>query len=113
MRYRGNGGFVGPALSSNTSYAPGIWGIPDFQQRLGAGTWPTDLTASLLADPNFEYNSFLMKAVGANTSQNYTFLDSSAGNYTVTRNGDVNQGAVLMLMLMDIGVHTLMVLQTR
>jgi hypothetical protein len=93
MRYRGNGGIVGPTLSSNTSYAPGVWGIPDFQQRLSAGTWPTDLTATLLQDPYFDYNTLLMKAVGANTTQNYTFLDSSTNNRTITRNGDVNQGA--------------------
>ena len=93
MRYRANGGFLGPALTTNTAFASGMWSMPEFQQKLGAGTWPTDQTATYLEDPNFEYVTMLLKSVGANTAQNYTFLDSSTNNFTVTRNGDVNQGA--------------------
>lgn len=93
MRYRANGGFLGPALTTNTAFASGVWSMPEFQQKLGAGTWPTDQTLSYLADPNFEYVTMLLKSVGANTAWNYTMLDSSASNLTVTRNGDVTQGA--------------------
>lgn len=92
MRFRNNGGVVGPTVSSNTSYGPGVWGIPEFQQRLGAGTWPIDSTATLLADPYYEYTTFLLKAVGANTSQNYSIIDGSSLNATMTRNGDTTQG---------------------
>lgn len=95
MRYRGNGGVIGPTVSSNSTFASGFWSMPEFQQRLGAGTWPTDQTSTYLEDANFEYVTMLLKSIGANTAQNYTFLDSSTNNFTVTRNGDgdVTQGA--------------------
>ena len=44
-------------------------------------------------DPYFEYNTLLLKAVGSNAQTNSTFLDSSTNNVTITRNGDVTQGA--------------------
>lgn len=44
-------------------------------------------------DPEFEYTTLLLKAVGSNTQANSTFIDSSANNFTVTKNGDVIQGS--------------------
>ena len=41
----------------------------------------------------FVYNSLLLSANGTNLAQNNTFLDSSASNFTVTRNGNPTQGS--------------------
>lgn len=43
-------------------------------------------------DPNFENVTLLMHGDGTNGAQNSTFLDSSTNNFTVTLNGEVQQG---------------------
>lgn len=44
-------------------------------------------------DPNFSYVSLLLNGDGTNGKQNNTFLDSSANNFTITRNGTPTQGS--------------------
>ena len=44
-------------------------------------------------DPLFDYVTMLLPGNGTNGAQNNTFLDSSANNYTITRNGNSTQGA--------------------
>lgn len=50
---RGNGGVIGPRVSTTTTAAPGMWGLNESAAKMGlnyadlADTWP------LLADPNF------------------------------------------------------------
>ena len=43
-------------------------------------------------DTYFKYNSLLLSGNGTNGAQNNTFLDSSANNFTITRNGNATQG---------------------
>ena len=45
-----------------------------------------------LGDPFFRFNTLLITGNGTNASNNNTFLDSSANNFTVTRNGNTSQG---------------------
>jgi hypothetical protein len=47
-----------------------------------------------ISDPNFNQVSLLLHGDGTNGAQNNTFLDSSANNFTVTRNGNTTQGTV-------------------
>lgn len=49
--------------------------------------------APVPTDPYFEYVTGLFHFDGTNGAQNNTFLDSSANNYTVTRNGNTTQGS--------------------
>lgn len=93
MRFRNNGGVIGTTVTTNSNGAIGMWSMSEYTQKLLSSAWPVDNTNSLLADPFFDYNSILLKAVGSNSQQNYTFLDSSTNNLTVTRNGDITQGA--------------------
>jgi hypothetical protein len=44
-------------------------------------------------DPQFNYVSMLLHGDGTNGSQNNTFVDSSANNFTITRNGNTTQGS--------------------
>ena len=44
------------------------------------------------SDPYFEYTTLLLPGNGTNGAQNNTFLDSSANNFTITRNGNTTQG---------------------
>ena len=44
------------------------------------------------SDPNFSSVSLLLPGNGTNGAQNNTFLDSSANNFTITRNGNTTQG---------------------
>jgi hypothetical protein len=43
-------------------------------------------------DEYFEYVTMLLPGNGTNGAQNNTFLDSSANNFTITRNGNTTQG---------------------
>jgi hypothetical protein len=46
-----------------------------------------------IADPYFNYVTALLHGDGTNGGQNNTFLDSSANNFTITRNGNTTQGS--------------------
>lgn len=50
------------------------------------------LAGSAPKDPYFPYVSLLLPGNGTNGAQNNTFLDSSANNFSVTRNGSATQG---------------------
>lgn len=45
------------------------------------------------SDPNFSSVSLLLPGNGTNGAQNNTFLDGSANNFTITRNGNTTQGS--------------------
>lgn len=45
-------------------------------------------------DPQFNYVSLLLHGDGTNGAQNNTFVDSSANNFTITRNGNTTQGSL-------------------
>lgn len=45
------------------------------------------------SDPYFKYTTLLLHGDGTNGAQNNTFIDSSANNFTITRNGNVTQGS--------------------
>jgi hypothetical protein len=45
------------------------------------------------ADPYFSSTSLLLLGNGTNGGQNNTFVDSSANNFTITRNGNTTQGS--------------------
>lgn len=79
-----------PTISSTR--ASGMWSMTTHMQKQRSGTWPAT-TSNVVYDVNFNQTTLLLKSIGANTQQNYTFLDSSTNNYTVTRNGDVTQGS--------------------
>ena len=51
------------------------------------GTGPATIT-----DPYFSYVTLLLSGDGVNGAQNNTFLDSSANNFSITRNGNTTQG---------------------
>ena len=44
-------------------------------------------------DLQFNYVAMLLHGDGTNGAQNNTFLDSSTNNFTITRNGDIQQGS--------------------
>jgi hypothetical protein len=50
-------------------------------------------TATSVGDPYFPYTVMLLHSDGTNGAQNNTFLDSSANNFSITRNGNVTQGS--------------------
>ena len=54
---------------------------------LAAGEIPPDNTY-------INYSTLLLAGDGTNNATNNTFLDSSTNNYTITRNGNITQGAV-------------------
>ena len=77
-----------PGGPSPTASAPGIWTLPEVFNWNKQGRWP-----SASADPYWSYVSFLLGTTATNAAQNNTFLDSSANNFTITRNGNVTQGS--------------------
>lgn len=50
--------------------------------------------ASSTKDQYFDYVTLLLHGDGTNGGQNNTFVDSSANNFTVTRNGNTTQGSL-------------------
>jgi hypothetical protein len=48
---------------------------------------------AVATDAFFNYVSLLLNGDGTNGAQNNTFLDSSANNFTITRNGNTTQGS--------------------
>ena len=49
-------------------------------------------SAAAPKDPQFNYVTMLLHGDGTNGAQNNTFLDSSANNFSITRNGNTTQG---------------------
>lgn len=90
-----NMGFRGVYAGANSAIGGRILS-GDILPAIRGGFYPSYLIGSIGSTPldtNFNYTTLLVKATGSNTQQNYTFLDSSTNNFTVTRNGDVTQGA--------------------
>jgi hypothetical protein len=48
--------------------------------------------AAAAADPYFNYTTLLLPGTGTNGATNSAFLDSSANNFAITRNGNTTQG---------------------
>jgi hypothetical protein len=69
--------------------AKGIWTLDEALRYQRAGTWPVPTGGG---DPYFGYNTLLLPGQGTNLSNNNTFQDSSANNFTVFRNGNTTQG---------------------
>lgn len=65
----------------------------DLIPALRSGSYPSYQIGTTPLDEFFKYNVLTLKAVGSNTQQNYAIADTSGSNISVTRNGDVNQGA--------------------
>ena len=84
------GGFIlKNPIQPTTTTASGIWTVSQAAYWVKNGLWPT----SGDPDPDFDYVSLLLPGNGTNGAQNNTFLDSSANNFTITRNGDTTQGS--------------------
>lgn len=81
---------IAPSGSSAFDSAPGVWTIPEVAYWTKQGLWPN---AANVGDPYFKYVSFLLGTTSTNAAQNNTFIDSSANNFTITRNGNATQGA--------------------
>ena len=81
------GNVMGKLITPTTTSAPGIWNLREHQLAVQAGTW----TGIFAFDSASSRNVLTMKAIGAGATTT-TFRDSSANNFTVTRNGDVTQG---------------------
>ena len=77
-----NPGQFNPALGAA---APGIWTIDEAAYYTRNRLWP-------IYDPSFAGTTLMLHGNGANAAQNNTFLDSSANNFTITRNGNTTQG---------------------
>jgi hypothetical protein len=71
-----------PALGAAT---PGVWTLSQANQAAGQRSWP-------MYDPFFNLSTSMIHGNGTNGATNNTFLDSSANNFTVTRNGNTTQG---------------------
>jgi hypothetical protein len=71
-----------PALGAAT---PGVWTLSQANQAAGQRSWP-------MYDPFFNLNTAMVHGNGTNGATNNTFLDSSANNFSVTRNGNTTQG---------------------
>lgn len=69
----------------NTAQTNGVFSVQEQAQAIQNQQWVTD--------PNFRSTTLLLQADNrANGSQNNTFLDSSANNFAITRNGNTTQG---------------------
>jgi hypothetical protein len=69
--------------SVSLSGASGVWTLEEVAQYEQAGTWPVGVAGG---DPYFNQTVLLLHGDGTNGAQNNTFLDSSANNFTITRN---------------------------
>jgi hypothetical protein len=64
----------------------GVWTVEQQAQALTTQAWVTD--------PNFNNTTLLLQAdTAGNGATNNLFLDSSANNFTITRNGNTTQGS--------------------
>lgn len=71
-----------PALGAATN---GVWTLSQATQAAAQRSWP-------MYDPEFNVTTAMVHGNGANGATNSTFLDSSANNFTVTKNGNAAQG---------------------
>ena len=58
-----------------------------------SGIYADGTSVLQVTDTNFKNVSALIKTTPTNNGQNNTFIDSSANNFTVTRNGNATQGS--------------------
>lgn len=86
-----NGNLIGAVNLPTLASAAGIWDLEEAKLARQQNTWPPLLTP----DPYWEYVSLLLSGETATTNgaQNNTFLDSSANNFTLNRNGNATQGS--------------------
>jgi hypothetical protein len=87
---RGNAGVIGTLVTPSANIATGVFSLNQLQVAAKNGTWPPFAAP----DPYFNYVTMLLPGNGTNGAQNNTFLDSSANNFTITRNGNTTQGTV-------------------
>jgi hypothetical protein len=87
---RGNAGVIGTLVTPSSTVATGVFSLNQLQVAAKNGTWPP----FVVVDPYFNYVTMLLPGNGTNGAQNNTFLDSSANNFTITRNGNTTQGTV-------------------
>lgn len=71
-----------PSLGAAT---PGVWTVDEAMQAAATRQWN-------MYDPYFNLTTLLLHGNGTNGAQNNTFLDSSANNFSITRNGNTTQG---------------------
>jgi hypothetical protein len=83
---------VTPAGPYQNGAAPGMWSLAEASYWTKQGLWPIAGNA-IPTDPFFPYVPLLLPGNGTNGAQNNTFLDSSANNFTITRNGNTTQGS--------------------
>jgi len=72
-----------PALGAA---AGGVWTLDEAAYYQNNRQWP-------IYDPYFNQTTLMLHGNGTNGAQNNTFLDSSANNFTITRNGNTTQGS--------------------
>lgn len=68
----------------------GMYTLSEQLQAMGSAKWPTNSAGS---DQYFNNVTLLLHGDGTNASQNNTFIDSSANNFSITRNGNTTQGS--------------------
>ena len=73
-----------------TDTAPGVWKLSDAGYLVQTNAWP----GTALRDPFYNNVTALINGNSINGAQNNTFLDSSSNNFTITRNGNTNQGSL-------------------
>ena len=71
-----------PSLGAAT---PGVWTLSQANQAAAQRSWN-------MYDPYFNLTMGMVHGNGTNGGTNNTFLDSSANNFAVTRNGNTTQG---------------------
>lgn len=86
---RNNGGILGPANNPSSAVATGVWSLSEATLAVRQSLWPSGVGPF---DPLFKSVTLLLPGNGTNGANNNTFLDSSASNNTITRNGDTTQG---------------------
>lgn len=92
MRYRANGGLIGPKDTINAEDTTGMWSMVEQQIYKGANSWPSDQTSSLGADPYFKYVVFQTAADGTNGANNSVFVNSGVDAATISKVATPGQG---------------------
>ena len=82
---------ITPSGPYETSTASGIWTLDQQAYWRKLNQWP--IAGNPAPDAQFNYVTMLLHGDGTNGAQNNTFLDSSANNFTITRNGNTTQGS--------------------
>jgi len=89
MRYRLNGGVIGPVNDPNLYTAPGMWSMTDVYNGGLSMLWPGRFSI----EANTNLYSIMYHNDGANTATVGTFTDSSTNNLTINRVGNASQGS--------------------